>query len=238
MGHSVQPLGLSLQMCVAPESAFPTRVFSLGGNSTHFVLCLRKRIYWKRAFPKTLRSVKTSEKWGSWKIDPSISVYRVGLWYFCSKIPTVSTINLYFASTLIFPGRAFYLWSAVDCMDWFLSLFAPTFCFFAFGSDCKCFLILSVKFWTAHFRFSFFKCEPLFLIMQSFSLLQCVECFTNLEEIVVAVQIKMSFLYFLSFVFNFPTSFFVYYNRFDDIPDYNLWVIAKILIENIEGVQG
>jgi hypothetical protein len=48
-----------LQMCVAPESAFPTRVFSLSGKTrTHFVLCLRKRVYWKRAFPKTLRSVQ------------------------------------------------------------------------------------------------------------------------------------------------------------------------------------
>jgi hypothetical protein len=36
----IEPL---LQMCVAPESAFPTRVFSLSGK-THTLLCLRKRV--------------------------------------------------------------------------------------------------------------------------------------------------------------------------------------------------
>lgn len=77
---------LLLQMCVAPESTFPTRVFSLSGKTSHILCCVYEKVYWKRAFPKTLRSVQIPGYHSSSYsfCDPNVSrIYHVDLERLC-----------------------------------------------------------------------------------------------------------------------------------------------------------
>ena len=75
-----------LQMCVAPESNFPTRVFSLSGKTSHILCCVYEKVYWKRAFPKTLRSVQIPGYHSIYYsfYDPYVSrIYHVDLERLC-----------------------------------------------------------------------------------------------------------------------------------------------------------